>query len=175
MLIWDGSSNTRPDPTVQKGPDGSDWKRITCELQATQKFVANLAENVNVMPNLLEEITARSTQIQKLQTQISLLTAPKDLRILVKTLSAKMLDLSSIYSHAAEVLETVQLLQRQILNLGRRVDLHMEETKRWQVSMENRSQTWQRANEDRWNKRLQAVEEQLGAVSLALGMKSFGA
>lgn len=175
MKIWDGRSDTRPDPSVRSGPDAADWKTITGELQETQKFVSNLAENVGIMPGLQKEISDRAAQIRKLGAELGKLTPPSDLWITIKTLGIELDALRGIYTHAAEVLETVQLLQQQILNLGRRIDSHIDDTSRWQRSMDNKVQTQQRVNEERVGTRLKALEDQLGVVSLALGMKSFGA
>lgn len=174
MDIWNGTSVTRPDPLVRKKPDGEDWKTIIEELQATQKFITSLAVNMDTMPNLLEDIKAYQKQLQSMQVAINQLTVPEDIKIQVIELSAEMKKLHSVYSHASEVLQTVNLLQRQLLNLGRHIDNHVEETNQKHISFENRVANWQRANEERWNDRLQKAEEQLGAISLALGLKKFG-
>ena len=174
MDIWNGTSSTRPDPLVRKSPDGEDWKTIVKELQATQKFLMNLVGNASSMPDLITEIEALHKQILMLQISAAKLIVPEDVKARVDEIDAKIDKLHNIYAHAAEVLQTVNFLQRQLLNLGRRIDTHIEETDRKQLSLENRLASWQRINEERWNSRLEKVEEQLGAISLAIGLKKFG-
>jgi DNA repair ATPase RecN len=174
MNIWDGTSATREDVQVRKAPDGDDWRTITQQMQMTQKFIANLASNADAMPDLLKDIEAKRQDLELLQNDIAKLTVPEDVKIRVDDLEREMDDLRLVYKHAAEVLTTVNFLQRQLLNLGRRIDNHVEEIGRQYTSFENRVANWQRANEDRWNKRLEKAEEQIGAISLALGLKTFG-
>lgn len=174
MKIWNGLSATREDALIRKGPDGEDWKTITRQLQATQEFIVNLAVNADAMPDLVNDIKAKQRDLGSLQASIAKLTVPEDVMKRVDQLEDQMTKLRDIYSHAAEVLQTVNLLQRQLLNLGRRIDDHIEKSSRKQVAFENRVANWQRANEERWNIRLDKAEEQLGAVSLALGLKQFG-
>jgi conjugal transfer/entry exclusion protein len=174
MKVWDGTSGTRIDPLVRKGPDGDDWRTITAELQATQKFVANLASNADVMPDLVGDIESKQGELESLQEAIAGLTLPEDVKARIDVLEEDLIKLHRIYTHAAEVLQTVNFLQRQLLNLGRRIDKHVEETARKSLAFENRVANWQRANEDRWHSRLEKAEEQLGAISLALGLKTYG-
>lgn len=42
--IWDGSSETRPDPNVLREPDAYDYRRIVRELQETQETVIEAIE-----------------------------------------------------------------------------------------------------------------------------------
>ena len=174
MKIWNGTSSTRPDSLVRKGPDGEDWRTIIKELQATQRFLVNLAGNASDIPSLIEEVKALHKQILTLQIATCQLTVPEDVKARVNEIDVKIDKLHNIYAHAAEVLQTVNFLQRQLLNLGRRIDTHIEETDRKQLSLENRLASWQRINEEQWNDRLEKAEEQLGAISLAMGLKKFG-
>ena len=174
MKIWNGLSATREDALVRKGPDGEDWKAITRQLQATQEFVVNLAANADVMPSLVADIKAKHAQLCSLQASIAQLTVPEDMRTQVDQLEKKLAKLQDIYEHAAEVLQTVNFLQRQLLNLGKRIDDHVEKSDRKILSFENRVANWQRGHEERWYERLEKAEEQLGAISLALGIKKFG-
>jgi pimeloyl-CoA synthetase len=173
MKIWDGTSATRSDTLVRKGPDGEDWKTITKELQATQKFLISLV-GAEDLPDIVVEIKKLHNQILTLQVATGKLTVPEDVKTTVVEISAKIDKLHNIYAHAAEVLQTVNLLQCQLLNLGKRIDSHTEKTSRKHTSLENRVAAWQRASEGRWNERLDKAEEQLGAISLALGLKKFG-
>ena len=174
MKIWDGTSETRDDPSVRKRPDGHDWRTITAELKATQQFVVSLAANANDMPNLVEDVKARQEQLESVQESISKLTVPDDLKVQIEELKGELEKLRSIYAHASEVLQTVRFLQGQLLNLNKRIDNHAEDTDQKIASLENRVAHWQRVNEERWSTRLDNAEEQLGAVALALGMKKFG-
>lgn len=174
MKIWDGTSESRSDPQVRKRPDGHDWKTITQELCNTQKFVVSLAANADDMPNLVEDIKARQRQLESVQDSISKLTVPDDLKIQIDGLQSDMETLRSIYVHASEVLETVRFLQRQLLNLNRRIDEHSAETDKRLTAFENRVAHWQRVMEERWSTRLDKAEDQLGAIALALNLKKFG-
>ncbi len=174
MKIWDGTSETRDDPSVRKRPDGHDWRTITAELKATQQFVISLAANANDMPNLVEDVKARQKQLESVQKSINKLTVPDDVKACVDKLKMDMEKLRSIYAHASEVLQTVRFLQQQLLNLNKRIDDHAENTDQKIASLENRVAHWQRVSEKRWSTRLDRAEEQLGAVSLALGLKKFG-
>lgn len=174
MKIWDGTSETRDDPSVRKRPDGHDWRTITAELKATQQFVVSLAANADNMPNLVEDIKACHKQLESVQESISKLTVPDDVKAHVDELRIGMEKLRSIYVHASEVLQTVRFLQRQLLNLNKRIDDHAENTDQKIASLENRVAHWQRVSEARWGARLDKAEEQIGAIALALGMKKFG-
>lgn len=174
MKIWPGTSATRPDPQANKSPDGSDWSAITKELRATQEYLLNLTLNADEMPDLVADIQARQKQLNSLKVSICQLTVPEDIMLRVKQLEEEMVKLHSIYTHAAEVLETVQFLQRQLLNLGKQITIHVEETERKHISFVNQVANWQRTNEERWITRLDSAEEQLGAIALALGLKKFG-
>jgi conjugal transfer/entry exclusion protein len=174
MKVWSGTSATRPDTLIRKSPDGEDWKQITKELQATQEFVANLVANATVMPNLAEDIKAKEKKLDSLQDAIGKLTAPKDVKICITKFEDELHELRKIYKHASDVLQTVNFLQQQLLSLSRQMGKHADETKRNYAVFENRATNWQRANEERWNKRLEKAEDQIGAISLALGLKTFG-
>jgi uncharacterized protein Yka (UPF0111/DUF47 family) len=174
MKVWSGTSATRPDTLIRKSPDGEDWKQITKELQATQEFVVNLVANATVMPNLAEDIKAKEKKLDSLQDAIGKLTAPKDVKICITKLEDELGELRKIYKHASDVLQTVNFLQQQLLSLSRQMGKQAEEAKRNYGVFENRAANWQRANEERWNKRLEKAEDQIGAISLALGLKSFG-
>lgn len=174
MKIWNGLSETRDDALTRKGPDGEDWKTITRQLQTTQEFVINLATNADAMPDLVEDIKVKQRELSLLRASMAKLTVPEDVKKQVDQLEEEMTKLHDIYQHAAEVLQTVNFLQRQLLNLSRRIDEHIEESDRRQLAFENKVANWQRTNEERWNSRLEKAEEELGAVSLALGIKTFG-
>lgn len=52
--IWDGTSRTRPNPSIARAPDGADYDRITRELQQTQAAILQVdsrfaAETVEVI------------------------------------------------------------------------------------------------------------------------------
>lgn len=178
MQVWDGTSATRLDATSGKSPDGQDWKQITKELQATQKFAASLASNVDAMPNLVEDIEQKQRILDSLQREVDNLTAPEDVVLKIEALDVKfeeeMDEYRKMHTYASEVLRTVNLFQRQLSNLGRRIDKHVDETTRSRKSFENQVSNWQRTTEARWNERLDTLENQLGELSLAFGLENFG-
>ena len=178
MQIWNGTSGSRLDPTSGKSPDGKDWKAITKELQETQTFVMNLASNVDVMPNLLEDIEKKQEILDSLQQEVDQLTPPRDVVLKIEALEKKfdtdLEEYRKIHTYASEVLRTVNFFQRQLANLGRHIDKHIEETNRQHKSFENKAANWQRTNEARWIERLDTLENQLGELSLAFGLKNFG-
>jgi len=49
QLIWDGQSATRNDPHTYAAPDGADWQKITSQVQATQRAVAESAGAFTLM------------------------------------------------------------------------------------------------------------------------------
>jgi phage shock protein A len=174
MKVWDGTSPTRPDPLVRKSPDGVDWKTVTDELQKVQTFVVNLADNAKEMPNVVEEVKRRARQINNLKAQISSLTAPEDVVKRVVAMEEKIEELWRVYSHAEEVLETVGLLQRQLLSLDERIDENIAASERSRVAFENRVANWQRTTSGRTDERLKKLEEDTGTIGLALGVKKLG-
>jgi len=174
MKIWNGLSSSRDDALVRKSPDGEDWRTITRELQATQEFLANLASNADAMPDLVRAIETKKREVSSLQAAIAGLSPPEDVKKQVDKLAEEMVKLHGIYTHAAEVLQTVNFLQRQLLNLGNRIDEHVERIDKSQRAFRNQFNSWQRSHEDKWHDRMKKVEEQLGAISLALGLKKFG-
>jgi hypothetical protein len=174
MKVWDGTSPSRPDPLVRKGPDGVDWKTITGELQRLQTFVVNLAANADEMPNVVEEIKKRARQISNLKAQIADLTAPEDVMKLITVMGEDLEEMRGVYVHAGEVLQTVNLLQRQLLNLNTRINEHIEDNKTKRIAFENKVANWQRITEARTEERLVKLEEDTGAIGLALGIKKLG-
>ena len=178
MHVWDGTSGSRSDPTSGKSPDGKDWKAITRELQKTQTFVTNLASNVDSMPNLLGDIEKKQETLDELQHEVDKLTAPEDVVLKIKALEKKfdtdLEEYRKIHKYASEVLRTVNIFQRQLANLGRRMDKHTDEVTKNHKSFENKASNWQRTNEERWIERLDTLENQLGELSLALGLGNFG-
>lgn len=178
MQVWDGTSATRPDPTSGKSPDGQDWKQITKELQAVQKFAASLASNVDAMPDLVGDIEQKQRILDSLQREVDLLTAPEDVVLKIEALDAKfeeeMSEYRKMHTYASEVMRTVNLFQRQLSNLGKRIDKHVEETTRSRKAFENQVSNWQRTTESRWDERLDTLENQLGELSLAFGLENFG-
>jgi flagellar biosynthesis chaperone FliJ len=174
MKVWDGTSPTRPDPLVRKSPDGVDWKTVTDELRKVQTFVVNLADNAKEMPNIVEEVKRRARQINNLKAQISSLTAPEDVIKRVTKMGEELEEMRGIYAHAGEVLQTVSLLQRQLLNLSARIDDHIDENKTKRLAFENKVVNWQRDNERGVNERLDKLEKTSGAIALALSIKIYG-
>jgi DNA repair ATPase RecN len=178
MHVWDGTSGSRSDATSGKSPDGKDWRAITKELQETQTFVTNLASNVDAMPNLLGDIEKKREILDSLQQEVDKLTAPEDVVLKIEALEKKfeedLDEYRKIHTHASEVLRSVNFVQRQLANLGRRIDKHVEETNRQHKSFENKAASWQRTNEARWMERLDTLENQFGELSLAFGLENFG-
>jgi DNA repair ATPase RecN len=174
MKVWDGTSPTRPDPLVRKGPDGVDWKTITGELQKLQTFVVNLSDNAKEMPNVVEEVKERAGEIRSLSAKISKLKVPEDVVKRVVAMEDKIEELWRVYSHAQEVLETVGLLQRQLLSLDERIDENIAASERSRVAFENRVANWQRTVSGRTDERLKKLEEDTGTIGLALGIKKLG-
>ena len=178
MHVWDGTSGSRSDATSGKSPDGKDWKAITKELQETQTFVTNLASNVDAMPNLLGDIEKKQEILDELQQEVDKLTAPEDVVLKIKAVEKKfeedLEEYRKMHKYASEVLRTVNIFQRQLSNLSRQMDKHIEETNRQHKSFENKAANWQRTNEARWIERLDTLENQLGELSLAFGLENFG-
>ena len=175
MKVWDGTSPSRPDALIRKGPDGTDWKKITTELQKVQTFVVNLAANAEEMPDVVEEVKKRARQISSLKAQIADLTAPEDVMKRITLMGAELEEMRSIYVHAGEVLQTVNLLQRQLLNLNARITEHIEDNKTKRIAFENKVANWQRVTESRTEDRLSKLEDDTGIIGLALGIKKLGA
>ena len=159
MKVWDGTSPSRPDALVRKGPDGTDWKKITSEMQKVQTFVANLAANAEEMPNVVEEVKKRARQISNLKAQIAGLTAPEDVMKRIAVLGADLEEMRNIYVHADEVLQTVRLLQRQLLSMDARISESIEDANTKRIAFENKVANWQRITGERTEKRLKKLEE----------------
>ncbi len=174
MKIWDGTSSTRNDAGVRKAPDGHDWRMLTQQLRETQKFALDLADNSQNMPSLVTEMLSRKKELDVLQRDIAKLTAPEDVKKQVDILRIKLEEMHSVYEHAAEVLDAVQLLQVQLVNLNSQMQEHIAENKKQRTSFENKAAHWQQVNEKRWADRLTAVEAELTTISLVLNLRAFG-
>ena len=166
MKVWDGTSPSRSDPLVRKGPDGTDWKKITSELQKVQTFVVNLAANAEEMPNVVEEVKSRVKQLDLIGSQLAKLKVPEDLTKRMNALEEKVEEMCGIYVHAGEVLQTVKLLQRQLLSMDARIREGVTDAETKRIAFENRVSNWQRVTERRVNERLKKLEEDAGTVGV---------
>jgi len=92
----------------------------------------------------------------------------------ITVMGEELEEMRSVYVHAGEVLQTVNLLQRQLLNLNTRINEHIEDNKTKRIAFENKVANWQRVTEARTEERLAKLEETSGTIGLALGIKKLG-
>jgi DNA repair exonuclease SbcCD ATPase subunit len=78
--IWNGLSSSRESLDIVKSPDHSDWAALLEELQAVQRYILNLTNSIDVMPNVAQDIHSAKKQIDALEKDLSRLTSPKDLQ-----------------------------------------------------------------------------------------------
>jgi len=90
MQVWNGLSPTRQDLSAIKAPDYSDYLQLVVEIQKLQVFVANLSQNVQIMPNLEAELQKTYDRIESVLEIIRQLTPPEDLQVDIENLDAKI-------------------------------------------------------------------------------------
>jgi chromosome segregation ATPase len=126
MKVWDGCSRTRDTERIFRAPDGRDWWTITDELQKTQTFLKNLAENASAMPNLPALIAARQEELQALQQDIEAITPPVELTERVTALEASMASLQSACTDIEETTTLVNALAGEMPALILSIQSHIE-------------------------------------------------
>ena len=123
LQIFNGLHTQRPDSSTVSPPDSLDYWILVRELSAVQKYVLNLAQNINIMPDLEGELKAAQVQVEALQDKIKLLTPPRKLTELVSQLADKLLeldtrkDVSALRSEIMSLHDTIVVNQIQGLKL----------------------------------------------------------
>lgn len=77
--VWNGTTAGRPDLNTVTPPDHRDWVALVREVQAVQKYVLSLTSNIEVMPDLAEDLQRSSQQLDKLAKGLEKLQLPDDL------------------------------------------------------------------------------------------------
>jgi len=98
--VWNGTTPTRPDLTASRNPDAADWRAITAEIQAVQKFLLVLAANIDTLPNLPETLTEVDDKLTALAAKANALSVPADVVAEVNTLKDHVAKYDTRQQHA---------------------------------------------------------------------------
>lgn len=88
--IWDGRTPTRPDLDSVRPPDHLDWVVLLGELQGMQRYILNLAGNMESMPHLDGAIKEAEAKLNGLLEELQRLAPPVDLHALVADLQREL-------------------------------------------------------------------------------------
>jgi len=91
--IYTGITDARPDLAVVKAPTHNDWRLMLHELEAIQRYVLNLAGNIEDMPNLNESISDATAQVREMLVKLDELAPPANLYEDVKKADRAVRDL----------------------------------------------------------------------------------
>jgi phosphoenolpyruvate carboxylase len=75
--IWTGQTRNRPDLGTVKAPDHGDWVSLCSELVSIQEYILSLSDNMEVMPNLKDELENATNQVSNLLSKIDKLSIPE--------------------------------------------------------------------------------------------------
>ena len=76
--IFDGRHSGRQNLAINRAPDYVDYKILVRELGLAQKYLLNLAQNTQIMPNLEGQLQAAQAQVEELRQLINDVTPPED-------------------------------------------------------------------------------------------------
>lgn len=88
--IWDGTTDGRPDLTVVQAPTHHDWRRMLHELEAVQRYVLSLSDNVQDMPSLGSSIQEAGERVETMLTILAELTPPVEMENEVKQIHEEL-------------------------------------------------------------------------------------
>jgi hypothetical protein len=123
MNIWNGTTPSRSNLSDVRAPDYFDYLQLVVEIQKLQAFVRDLAQNVQIMPDLETELQRAYDSIESVRSIIEQLTPPEDLQVDIENLDVKIneADTRKQVLKLQQVLESLKNLvatnQRQVLLL----------------------------------------------------------
>ncbi len=165
LQIFDGLHTNRPDCQTVSPPEVSDYWVIVRELAAVQTYVKHLAQNVEIMPGLKDELDGAMIKVRVVQAEIERLVPPEELAKRVKTLEAKLVeldnrkDVANLRSEIMSLHDTITTNQLQGLRLQ---ESFAKDVKGFQ----NRMMNMFKALEKEFSTRLDALEAKMSKVHL---------
>jgi len=97
--VWDGITAARPDLRVTQPPTYGDWLAMLAELQAIQRYILSLSDNMATMPNIKETIEDMVLRIEDLNKELSELDPPADLHKEMAEVRKELDDLDIRHEH----------------------------------------------------------------------------
>jgi len=120
--IWNGITDARPDLAVVKPPTHNDWRLMLHELEAIQRYVLNLADNIDKMPNINEEIKDATAKVEKMQATLERVSPPWQLEGAVRGIRERLDTLLESHSKVKRGVKRLLLRTRTVEDLYKKLE-----------------------------------------------------
>jgi DNA repair ATPase RecN len=169
--IWDGCSPSRSNLTDVQPPGYNDWCTIIAELQATQRYLLNLVDNLETMPNLNRAIKDGENSIASCLIKIKKLTPPPELKKDIEETKKRVDKLESLSKRLDTLIRLVQALQQQLFTLTADYQKFKNNVEKHAQGAENRIRLRVDHFEKAINKRIEALTIRVNDVSELLSFQ----
>jgi Asp-tRNA(Asn)/Glu-tRNA(Gln) amidotransferase A subunit family amidase len=119
--VYDGLSQTRRDPQLDRAPDQYDWSALVAEVQKTQEHLLTITGAE--VPEVAAQLEAADKQLAKIGARLEALQVPTDMRAEVNALTARM-DKQEVRMSAVD--EACKQVQHEANVLKSRVDKRLD-------------------------------------------------
>jgi len=169
--IWDGCSVSRPNLTDVYAPGYDDWCAIVGELQAVQRYLLDLTDNLETMPNLKKAIEDGRSNIAAYLRKVKDMTLPADLKKDVATTKERINELEDLSERLDTLIRLVQALQQQLFALTTDHQKFRDEVKKYEQGTENRIRLRMSQFEKATSKRVQELTQRVNDISELLSFQ----
>ncbi len=163
--IFDGLHAARPDRQIVSPPEAVDYWVIVRELAAVQTYVKYLAQDVDIMPGLKDELNGAMAQVRSVQAEIERLVPPEKLVKRVRDLETKLVELDNrkdVANLRSEILSLHDTITNNQLQGLRLQESFAKDVKGFQ----NRMMNMFKVLEKEFSTRLDALEAKMSKVHL---------
>jgi hypothetical protein len=164
LRVWDGTTPSRNNLSDIKNPDHMDYLFLVAELQKLQRAFISFVQNIELMPNLQEELNKALDRIIEIQEQTTALTPPQDLKDKVDKLECALLEqdtrkkLAALQGSSEDLRVHVDKHQLQVLKLKEAFNTQV-------IAFQNKIWNAIKTLETDMQTRLNAVEKQQADVA----------
>jgi len=169
--IWDGRSAARSNLTDICAPGYEDWCTITRELQATQRYLLDLTDTLETMPNLKQLIEDGRSNIAAYLRKVKDMTLPADLKRDVKAVEKRIDKLDGIDERLDTLIRLVQALQQQLFAHTADYQKFKDNVKKYEQGMENKTRLRMGQYEKATSKRVQELTQRVNDISELLSFQ----
>lgn len=169
--IWDGRSATRSNLTDICAPGHEDWCTITREMQATQRYLLDLTDTLETMPNLKQAIEDGRSNIAAYLRKVKDMALPADLKKDVEAVKERIDKLDGISERLDTLIRLVQALQQQLFAHTADYQKFKNNVKKYEQGMENKTRLRMGQFEKTTNERVQELTQRINDISELLSFQ----
>ena len=169
--VWDGCSSSRPNLMDTCAPGHNDWCAIVTELQATQRYLLDLADNLKTMPNLRKAIKNGEDNVASFLTKVEKMALPIEFERDITEIRKRVDGLENLNKKLDALVCLVQALQQQLFALTADYQKFKDNVEKCAQGAENRTRLRVNHFEEATNKRVEELAVRVNEISKLLAFQ----